>query len=113
MTAAPTSLLLTGGRLVDPSQGLSEIGDLLITNGVIEASGRLGEVRRDGGAAPEVVDCTGLVVSPGFVDVHCHLREPGREEVETIATGARGAAGGGFARGGGEAERGHGSGRTS
>jgi dihydroorotase len=72
------------------------VGDLLITNGVIEASGRIGEVRRDGGAAPEVIDCSGLIVSPGFVDVHCHLREPGREEVETIATGARAAAAGGF-----------------
>ncbi|MDQ6635744.1 MAG: dihydroorotase [Gemmatimonadota bacterium] len=96
MTDAPRSLLLKGGRLVDPSQRLGEIGDLLLTNGVIEASGRLGEVRRDKGAEPEVVDCTGLVVSPGFVDVHCHLREPGREEVETIATGALAAAAGGF-----------------
>jgi dihydroorotase len=91
-----TSLLLKGGRLVDPSQGLAEVGDLLITNGVIEATGRLGDVRRDGGAAPDVIDCSGLIVSPGFVDVHCHLREPGREEVETIATGARAAAAGGF-----------------
>jgi dihydroorotase len=91
-----SSLLLKGGRLVDPSQGLAEVGDLLITNGVIEATGRLGDVRRDGGAAPDVIDCSGLIVSPGFVDVHCHLREPGREEVETIATGARAAAAGGF-----------------
>jgi dihydroorotase len=90
------SLLLKGGRLVDPSQQLDTVGDLLITNGVVEASGRLGEVRRDGGAAPELIDCSGLVVSPGFVDVHCHLREPGREEVETIASGARAAAAGGF-----------------
>jgi dihydroorotase len=90
------SLLLKGGRLLDPSQQLDTVGDLLITNGIVEASGRLGEVRRDGGAAPEVIDCEGLVVSPGFVDVHCHLREPGREEVETIATGARAAAAGGF-----------------
>ncbi len=90
------SILLRGGRLVDPSQGLDEIGDLLLTGGVIEATGRLGEVRRDGAADPDVVDCTGFVVSPGFIDVHCHLREPGREEVETIATGARAAAAGGF-----------------
>ncbi len=44
----------------------------------------------------ETIDCAGLVVAPGFIDVHCHLREPGREEVETIATGARAAAAGGF-----------------
>jgi dihydroorotase len=89
------SVLLVGGRIVDPSQGVNAIGDLLITDGVVEASGRVGEVRRDGDAL-ERIDCTGLVVSPGFVDVHCHLREPGREEVETIASGARAAAAGGF-----------------
>jgi dihydroorotase len=88
-------VLLLGGRIVDPSQGVNAIGDLLITDGVVEASGRVGEVRRDGDAL-ERIDCTGLVVSPGFVDVHCHLREPGREEVETIASGARAAAAGGF-----------------
>jgi dihydroorotase len=88
------ALLLRGGRLVDPSQGLNEVGDLLIVNGKVEGSGRLGEVRRDGEL--ETVDCTGRIVSPGFVDVHCHLREPGREEVETITTGARAAAAGGF-----------------
>jgi dihydroorotase len=93
MTSA--SLLLKGGRILDPSQAMNDVGDLLITNGVVEAAGRLGEVRRDGGAL-EVIDCDGLVISPGFVDVHCHLREPGREEVETIATGARAAAAGGF-----------------
>jgi dihydroorotase len=88
------ALLLRGGRLVDPSQGLNDIGDLLIVNGKIEGRGKLGEVRRDDGL--ETVDCVGRVVSPGFVDVHCHLREPGREEVETITTGARAAAAGGF-----------------
>ena len=89
------ALLLRGGRLVDPSQGLDEIGDLLITNGVVEAIGRIGDVRRDGDAL-DTIDVAGHVVAPGFIDVHCHLREPGREEVETIATGARAAAAGGF-----------------
>ncbi len=89
------AILLRGGRLVDPSQKLNDIGDLLIVDGVVEAVGRVGDVRRDGDAI-ELIDCTGSIVSPGFIDVHCHLREPGREEVETIATGARAAAAGGF-----------------
>ena len=89
------AILLRGGRLVDPSQRLDEIGDLLIADGVVEAVGRVGDVRRDGDAM-ETIECAGRVVSPGFIDVHCHLREPGREEVETIASGARAAAAGGF-----------------
>ena len=89
------AVLLRGGRIIDPSQRMDEVGDVLITDGRIEAIGRVGEVRRDGGSL-ETIDCTGRIVSPGFVDVHCHLREPGREEVETIASGARAAAAGGF-----------------
>ncbi len=88
------SILLAGGRIIDPSQNLDTTGDMLITDGKIEALGRVGEVRRDGGL--ETIECKGLIISPGFIDVHCHLREPGREEVETIATGARAAAAGGF-----------------
>jgi dihydroorotase len=93
--AKPGMLLLRGGRILDPSQNLDEVGDVLLSDGVVEAIGRLGEVRRDG-AELETIDCAGRVVSPGFIDVHCHLREPGREEVETIASGARAAAAGGF-----------------
>ena len=93
--ATPRMLLLRGGRLLDPSQNLDETGDLLLADGVVEAVGRVGEVRRDG-AELETIDCAGRVVSPGFIDVHCHLREPGREEVETIASGAHAAAAGGF-----------------
>jgi dihydroorotase len=88
-------ILLRGGRILDPSQQLDETGDVLLSGGVVEAVGRLGEVRRDGNEL-ETIDCAGRVVSPGFIDVHCHLREPGREEVETIASGARAAAAGGF-----------------
>jgi dihydroorotase len=65
---------------------------VIIIDGKIASSGeRAGKVND-----AEIVDCEGMIVSPGFIDVHCHLREPGREDVETIATGARAAAAGGF-----------------
>ena len=85
-------LLLKGGKLVDPSQGLNKVGDLLIADGKIAGVG--GSI--SGPEDADVIGCDGLIVSPGFIDVHCHLREPGREDVETIATGARAAAAGGF-----------------
>ncbi len=85
-------VLLKGGRLLDPSSQLDGVGDLLVRNGKVEVFG--GNIAGPDGA--EVIDCTGQVVAPGFIDVHCHLREPGREDVETILTGARAAAAGGF-----------------
>jgi len=88
-------ILLRGGRILDPSQGLDTVGDVLVVDGQIEHAGTsLGDVRRDDN--PLEIDCNGQVIAPGFIDVHCHLREPGREDVETIATGARAAAAGGF-----------------
>lgn len=90
------SVLLRGGRVIDPSQNSDQIADILIVDDRIEAIGpRVGNAAA-GRDDLETIDCTGLVVSPGFIDVHCHLREPGREEVETIASGARAAAAGGF-----------------
>jgi len=88
-------ILLKGGRVIDPSQQMDSTCDVLVAEGRIEACGpRVANEAK----APDVqiIDCTGLVVSPGFIDVHAHLREPGREDVETIATGARAAAAGGF-----------------
>lgn len=85
-------LLLTGGRIVDPTQGMDAVGDLLIVDGKIAAVG--GNIAGPDGA--KRIDCQGLVVAPGMIDVHVHLREPGREDVETVATGAHSAAAGGF-----------------
>ena len=84
-------LLVAGGRVVDPSQELDAKLDVLLKDGVVE---RLGEGLRARDA--ERFDAKGLVVCPGFIDLHTHLREPGREDKETIATGTRAAAAGGF-----------------
>ena len=87
-------LLIQGGRIIDPSQGIDETGSLLITDGKISWLGR--------GEMPppqpdyDVLHAQGLIVCPGFVDLHCHLRQPGFEEKETIATGTKAAARGGF-----------------
>jgi dihydroorotase len=89
---AGRDILLSGGRVIDPSVERDETVDVLLRGGKVEAIGR--SLGTPDGA--EVIDCSGLFVSPGFIDVHCHLREPGREDVETVATGARAAAAGGF-----------------
>jgi dihydroorotase len=85
-------LLLRGGRVADPSRGMDEPADVLIQDGEIAAVGT-GIGVPDGA---EVRDVQGLVVTPGLVDVHVHLREPGNEDEETVASGARAAAAGGF-----------------
>jgi dihydroorotase len=77
---------------VDPSQSLDAVRDVLVADGEIV---KLGE-DIDASDDVRVLDCSGLVVCPGLIDVHVHLREPGEEHEETIATGARAAAAGGF-----------------
>jgi dihydroorotase len=85
-------ILLRGARVIDPSQGVDDIRDLLLAEGTITGSDR--EIAPPEGT--EIIDVAGLVVSPGLIDVHVHLREPGGEHKETIATGALAAAAGGF-----------------
>jgi len=92
--AALGRVVLRGGRVIDPSQRIDATGDLVLGDGKIDSFETAAGAKY--GDDVRVVDCSGLVVSPGFIDVHCHLREPGREDVETIATGARAAAVGGF-----------------
>ena len=99
MKRKSTSLAIRGGHIVDPSQGLNQIGDLLIAEGRIahiESVATLSRSPEHCEGEVEDLDASGLVVCPGFVDLHCHLREPGFEDKETIATGTRAAARGGF-----------------
>jgi dihydroorotase len=86
------SLLLRGGRVIDPANNLDAVQDVLIADGKIERLGRSLEAP----AGAEVVDASGKIVCPGFIDIHVHLREPGYEYKETVATGTRAAAAGGF-----------------
>jgi dihydroorotase len=84
-------MLLKGGRVVDPARKLDAVLDVLIADGTVVEVGAKVNPR----GAP-VLDMKGLLVCPGFIDLHTHLREPGREDKETIATGTRAAAAGGF-----------------
>ena len=86
-----STLLIQGGRIIDPSQAIDRIDDLLVRDGIILAIGQSWHEKVD-----ETIDATGLIVTPGLIDMHVHLREPGREEDETIETGTRAALAGGF-----------------
>ncbi len=86
-------LLIANGYVVDPSQGINTGRDLLIENGRVTAVLERGQERP---TDVELLDATGLVVAPGFIDLHVHLREPGAEYKETIATGAAAAVAGGW-----------------
>lgn len=85
------SILLKNGRVIDPAQGMDQSADILISDGKIAA---LAPNLASEGA--RIIDCSGKWVVPGLIDVHCHLREPGAEHKETIETGTKAAAHGGF-----------------
>ncbi len=85
------SLLIRGGRLLDPSSGLDLVGDLLIEDGLVAAVGDVGATKH-----LEELDAEGLLVTPALVDLHVHLREPGAEYKEDVRTGAAAAVAGGF-----------------
>ena len=85
-----STLLIRNGRIIDPASGMDAVGDVLIVNGKIARLGGSGE------KADEVLDATGKIVAPGFIDMHVHLREPGLEHAETIESGSRAAVAGGF-----------------
>jgi dihydroorotase len=88
------SLLLTGGRVIDPANNFDAVADVLILNGKISAVGKnlSAKVPRE----IERFDASGKIVSPGLIDLHVHFREPGQTAKETIASGTAAAARGGF-----------------
>ncbi len=88
----PTRTLIRNGRLVDPATGGDRVGDLLIEG---ERIAEVGKVSLRGGPDVRVIDASGLLVTPGLIDMHVHFREPGKAEEETILSGARAAVAGG------------------
>jgi dihydroorotase len=83
--------LFRGARVVDPSSGRDEVVNVHVSGGLVAGIDQRSEV-----ASAEVIDCDGLVLAPGLVDMHTHLREPGSEHKETVETGTRSAAAGGY-----------------
>ena len=89
------SLLIVSGKVIDPASGIADLRDVFIRDGLVAGVGLPGEFASV--SSVERLDATGCVVSPGFVDVHVHLREPGQTYKETIASGTAAAAAGGYA----------------
>jgi len=86
-----SDIVIRGGRVIDPSQGIDSEQDVLIRNGRIGVLGKSFDVGK-----AQVFDASGMIVMPGLIDMHTHLREPGNEEAETIMSGCEAAASGGF-----------------
>lgn len=94
LSSRMVATLLKNGRVIDPANKLDSVADVLIVGGKISSVGD--EARKKSPPDAEQIDCAGLVVCPGLIDLHVHLREPGQSAKETIATGTRAAARGGF-----------------
>ena len=90
------TIVIKNGRVIDPANSIDEPKDLLIDKGRIKALESPGSISFDAGEKPSVIDAKGCVVCPGLIDMHVHFREPGFEYKETIASGCRSAAAGGF-----------------
>lgn len=91
--SAMTIRAVVGGRVIDPASGFDGIADVLL------AAGKIKQIKPNSGVKPGdpgVIDATGMIVTPGFVDLHCHLREPGREDAETVESGSAAGVRGGF-----------------
>ena len=89
-------ILISGGRVIDPWQNLDATGDVLLQDGRVAWTHVGADSTPDIPAGTQRLDAAGMIVAPGFIDLHCHLREPGQEHKETIESGTRAAARGGF-----------------
>ncbi len=91
MKKMQNEVLIKNGRVIDPANAIDEIADIYIRNGIIEQVGKIDKTN-----AEVLIDAAGKIVAPGLIDIHVHFREPGDEEVETIASGSMAAVAGGF-----------------
>src|SRR2546430_1696331 len=89
---AAKNIVIRNGRVIDPANKRDEIADLCIANGKIVSKSEIGNRKSE----IDEIDASGLIVAPGLIDMHVHLREPGFSHKETIESGARAAAAGGF-----------------
>lgn len=98
MSTNGNDLIIKGGRVIDPALGFGKEADIIIKNGKIENIVAPGKDKKtyEGIPPDKIIDATGNLVVPGLIDMHVHLREPGREDEETIVTGCQAAAAGGF-----------------
>jgi len=86
------TILIQKGRLIDPKRNIDAVMDIRVSGGIVREIAK----KIDGQGTEQIIDARGKIVSPGLIDMHCHLREPGREDEETIETGTRAAVAGGF-----------------